>query len=84
MLWRIAIYTDLEHKEGIAKILGFLGILHKKQGELDAALVRFGEALALSEAMADDLTSAVWRLNLAIIYLDQGSGRRPVNLCRWR
>ncbi|MFO7537707.1 MAG: tetratricopeptide repeat protein, partial [Chloroflexota bacterium] len=68
----LAIYTDLSHKSGMARSLGFLGTLYQAIGESGMAIGRFSEALALSEALGDRLTSAVWRLNLAITHLDLG------------
>jgi tetratricopeptide (TPR) repeat protein len=40
----LAIYTDLNFKDGTAKTLGFLGILPKKKDEFGEALARCGGA----------------------------------------
>lgn len=68
----LALHTELAHPDGIAKSEGFLGMVYQQKGEYEAAMARYAVALAHSERIADRLTAAVWRQNLAETALAAG------------
>ncbi|MBK9276061.1 MAG: tetratricopeptide repeat protein [Flavobacteriales bacterium] len=68
----IAMATAKGDQERVADVLGNMGIIYRKQGDLPRALDHYQRSLALKEAQGDQRGIATTLTNMAVIHRDMG------------
>jgi tetratricopeptide (TPR) repeat protein/TolB-like protein len=68
----LALMTQLGNRQGQGDVLNAMGVAHKRLGEYDQAVARYGEAVAIRKEVGDVRGAAVSLANRAGIHLATG------------